>query len=121
MSMRTDHVLDVAVEAASRLGLRVNDPLKILEKMNEPIPAATILYDSDHMLWIDRHYIACGERDGRDVDYIYLARQHIREELPEILQLCENCAALEDYEFFTGLAEQMRAAQKAMRAAGRDY
>lgn len=121
MSMRTDYVLDVAVEAASRLGLRVSNPQKILEKMNEEIPAATILYDNEHMLWVDRHYIAYSERDGMEVSYIYLSRRHIREELPELTQLLDGCAAFEDYVFYTSLAEQMQAAREIMKITGRDY
>ena len=51
-----------------------------VEKLyNEHWPQPIILRTEDMTLWVDRYYIAY--QSGDDVKYLYLTRQHIREEL----------------------------------------
>ena len=118
--MTDARILNLAREVAGNLGIAVKNPQRILLNMRpKSIPITTILCNKNHTLWIDKYYIAYSKTGNLDVRYVYITRNHIKEELPEIKKMLKK-SGFTDFITLTGIQEQMRQALKVMTETGKE-
>ncbi len=101
-------LISYAVKVAQKLGLSIPDPNYILSQMNLKIPQPIIVDNGTYQMWIDKYYIAYSKCDSPQVKYIYITKEHIKEE-------CESMQ-------LPGVIKKaFTAAQRAMAKTGLDY
>lgn len=75
------NVAILAVKVGEMLGVQMPAKNYFLERLNESGIKMPIIYKSkDIQFWVDCEYIAYSRYDEDDIHYVYITRQHIREE-----------------------------------------
>jgi hypothetical protein len=111
-------ILELALETAGRLGIRVKDPALILKNMKPKIGITTILSNEDYTLWVDKHYIAYNEKAKAEVVYIFADQEHINEELRSVISRIKADKNSRAVKTLLSVKEQLLTASAAMNKSG---
>lgn len=110
--MTSEQVIGLANLVASDLGMRSLDEKTLLEDIQRNPAMPTILSDSSNQLWIDRYYVAYSSLQEQFVHYVYIAREHAKEELKDLS--CDT-AKTKDVEMVKDIVRQLTKALKTER------
>lgn len=118
--MDINEIIECASAVAKILGFRVCDKKMLRKNLKKRIPVTTFFYNKEFILWVDRYFIAYSSKGYLDVWYIYITKEHIREELREISALITDKTDFHWYILLSNLREQMHEALRKMHLTGMD-
>lgn len=74
-------IYNIAVEVGEKIGLVVPPKNKVYRELKKKVPLPIILQDGSYQMWIDKYYLAYGLVSQEDVNYVYISKTHISEEI----------------------------------------
>ena len=119
--MTHTEILALAQKTAERLGIRIKDPALVLNNMKPKTGIATIQYNEDFTLWIDKHYIAYSENLKPEIIYVYVDSEHISEELRSVIGRIKTEKSAYTLKTLISVKEQLQLADKNMSQSGNGF
>lgn len=116
--MNLDEILALGQRAAKHLGIRIQYPQFVLDKMKPSVSVTTILHNEEWMLWIDRHYIAFSKLTSPEVVYVMADINHVKEELRGIKDLIQAEQSPTHVQTLLSVKKQLELARSAMKQSG---
>jgi len=119
--MNANRVLMLAEIVAAELGLKLTDKMNILKGLKAKFPIPLILSQNGYRVWLDRYYIAYSKNDEWFVHYIYISREHTREELSAVLKMLDVETNLLELKMLNNIRAQLANAVRKMNSDGTAY
>ena len=114
-------VLDIAKEVAGIFGVQIDERLVLGNMRSQKTLTPVVIYSTLATIWIDRQSIKLCEHDDIDIIYIYVTRQHAKEELHRTMDLLRAVDTQNEFISLLGIVRQLRRALKHMESSGADY
>ncbi len=73
-------LIEYAQKTAQKIRMTVPATKLLLKYINQMVPKTTLIENEEMLLWIDKYYIAYSRYGEKKTHYVYLTREHIREE-----------------------------------------